>query len=103
MRIELKHNERRLCLSATDQQPELWGDCRISASSHKADTNYRGSDVRFAPQREMLAPHSEYYARLRDHRETKALIEPSSRIVLEDFEHNLLPVVLQVASKLPSI
>jgi hypothetical protein len=44
--------------------------------------------LRFVPQTEVLAPH---YARLSDHRETKALIEPSSRIVLEDFKHNLLP------------
>ena len=39
----------------------------------------------------VLAPHSEYYAPLSNHGETKALIEPSSGIVLEDFEHNRLP------------
>jgi hypothetical protein len=49
------------------------------------------SNRRFVPIGEVLAPHSEYYARLSDHIKTEAFIEPSSGIVLEDFKHNLLP------------
>ena len=63
----------------------------MSALPRGTDLVRLSRHVRKVPQREVLASHSEYYARLSDHRKTKALIEPSSRIVLEDFKHNLLP------------
>ena len=64
----------------------------FSAVHPTTDIAQKGRHVRSVPQRGvLLAPHPERYARLSDHRETETFIEPSSRIVLEDFKHNLLP------------
>ena len=63
---------------------------RLVLPEERTSSDCLGTSQRCHKQK-VLASHSEYYARLSDHRETKALIELSSRIVLEDSKHNLLP------------